>query len=52
MSGNSYFMEGINMTNIQKTIKCIAFIVMLAALSGIMLLGFPKPVSAQRQVAP
>ena len=40
------------MTTIQKTIKCIAFMVMLAALSGIMLLGFPKPVSAQRQVAP
>ena len=29
------------MTNIQKTIKCVAFMVMLAALSGIVLLGFP-----------
>ena len=52
MSGNSYFMEDINMTNIRKTIKCIPFMVMLAALSGIMLLGFPNAVSAQRQVVP
>jgi hypothetical protein len=52
MSGNSYFMEDIDMTNVQKTIKCVAFMVMLAALSGIILLGFPEPVSAQRQVAP
>ena len=40
------------MTNIQETIKRVAFMVMLAALSGIMLLGFPNAVSAQRQVAP
>jgi hypothetical protein len=40
------------MTNIRKTIRCIPFMVMLAALSGIMLLGFPNVVSAQRQVAP
>ena len=52
MSGNSYFMEDINMTNIHKTIKCIPFMVMLAALSGIVLLGFPTPVSAQRQAVP
>ena len=52
MSGNSYFMEDINMTNIQKTIKCIPLMVMLAALLGIVLLGFPTPVNAQRQVVP
>jgi len=40
------------MTIIHKTIKCIPFMVMLAALSGIVLLGFPTPVSAQRQAVP
>jgi hypothetical protein len=51
MPGFSYvvvFYEDINMTNIQNTIKCVALIVVLVALSGIMLLGFPKTVSAQR----
>jgi hypothetical protein len=38
------------MTNIQNTIKCVAFAVILAALSGIMLLGFSNPASAQRHV--
>jgi hypothetical protein len=42
------FYEDISMTNIQNTIKRVALIFVLAALSAIMLLGFPKPVSAQR----
>lgn len=40
------------MKSIQKTIKRIAFMVMLAALSGIMSLGLPNQVNAQRQVVP
>ncbi|HVO68364.1 MAG TPA: DUF6515 family protein [Syntrophales bacterium] len=38
------------MASIQNTIKCVAFAVILAALSGIMLLGFSNQASAQRHV--
>ena len=40
------------MTNIRNIIKCIAFVIMLASVSGIVLFACPGEISAQRQVAP
>ena len=40
------------MTNIHNTIKCVALIIMVVGLSGIMLLGYPNPVIAQRSASP
>jgi hypothetical protein len=40
------------MTNIRNIIKCVAFVVMLAAVSGIVLLACPQEIYAQRQVSP
>src|SRR5512137_782420 len=46
------FFGDVNMTNIQNTIKRVALIITVAGLSGIMLLGYPKPVSGQRSASP
>ena len=40
------------MTNIRNIIKCVAFVILLAFLSGIVLFACPEEVSAQRQVVP
>ena len=40
------------MTNIRNIIKRIAFVILLASLSGIVLFACPGEISAQRQVAP
>ena len=45
-------MEQIHMTNIRNIIKCVAFVIMLASVSGIMLFACPEVVSAQRQGVP
>lgn len=38
------------MTNIRNIIKCVAFVIMLASLLGIVLFACPEELSAQRQV--
>jgi hypothetical protein len=40
------------MTNIRNMIKCVAFVILLAFLSGIVLFACPEETSAQRQVVP
>ena len=40
------------MKNIRNIVKCVAFVIMLAAVSGIVLFAYPEEVSAQRQVSP
>ena len=40
------------MKNIRNIIKCVAFVIMLAAVSGIVLFGCPEEINAQRQVSP
>jgi hypothetical protein len=40
------------MTNIRNIIKCVAFVIMLAFLSGIVLFTCPEEISAQRHVTP